>query len=685
MLIASRFRWAQCQLDTLEFCSSSEEIDQVLESLPKGLPATYEQILARIDERQRKNVWLVLVSLSFATCPLTIDQVANLLRIDPCHKPRTKPITIYHHRLLAACSSLVSTFSIVEDYEDDEDDEGFGVGSSKLHLRLAHLSVKEYLVSEGIKRSSVSGFWMSHGLGNRVLAELCISCLLQHDNIASFGRQTLDAFPFTTYAVENWAGHAKEANGEETGRKLLDHLIFELLHDPVPDVYLNCFRVSRRDFDFRTAVGLGFKGQLDWAEPNVLPSVIHRPEIQAEIRDLAIRVKRPSIALATEYNLWRAVKALLQAQQPGNDEMDEAMLMGLRGRANESLEVLVVLGKADVNSRRAHRHLSETAPLTLLERCRTLCSIRWLRAHGASMHPDPRFRHPLHRFCSCFGNVLWTCPTTRMTPPAEILACLLELEDNLLWTRPLTPMTPPAEIVAFLLESGAYPDTAFEHRYDTRPWVWLSTPLQQAAYRGDLDLVGILLDHGATLNLVQGRVGSCLHAAAIGGHHVTFCHLLAEGADIHAISERYGSVLWAAGHGGSPDIVKTCLEQGLCWKEFIDTKLESEWRTLDFESQENLTARIIQVSKERHSSLAEAMDSGMVSLDEGIRLARSFGLGDDVLDGLARIKEIEADLGFGLTPLQGKHLALLWDYPFQGPLSHAWRVSSGRLLEETTN
>ncbi len=624
--MVSRFRWAQCQLDTLEFCSSSEEIDQVLESLPNGLPATYERILARVDERQFRNVWLVLLSLAFAARPLTIDQVANLLRIDPRLKLPTKKITIYHSRLLAACSSLVSTFSSTGDLKAVS-------GSPKAYLRLAYLSVKEYLLSEEIKRSSVGAFWMSRGLGNRVMAELCISCLLQNDNVLSFGRQTLDTFPLTTYAAESWELHVGEANDEAGGRELLDRLLFSFVHESSPDVHLNRLRVSGGTFHIKTSAGMVRFGP-PWYDAAIPPSVVHS-EIEPELRALVTRIWGSTLSMATRHNLWRTVEAILRARQPSQAEMDDAMSVGLESHAYDALESLVAFGKADVNSRSGFGEA-----LTLLERCETPRSVRWLVAHGAVIHPDPRFRHPLHTLCS--GTTRLNLGHPSATARDDVVACLLEL--------------------------GADPDTAFEYRYGSRPGVWLSTPLQQAAYDGELNLVGILLDNGATINLVQGRVGSGLHAAAIGGRDIVFRHLLAKGADIHAVGDQYGSVLWAAGYGGSKDIVKTCLEQGLCWDEFIDVKLEGtrgrEWKTLDCDTQEQLITRVIKVSKERHSSLAEAILHGMVSLDEAIQLGRSFGIDDEVLDELGRTRTWEAPDSPRLR-LRGKKLTVLWNYPFQ--------------------
>ncbi|KAK4197786.1 hypothetical protein QBC40DRAFT_299004 [Triangularia verruculosa] len=80
-----RFRWVQFQLDALEIRTSSNDIDDVLSSLPQDLPATYE----------RKQ-------------DLKVGQFSDVLLINPNGSPRIRNVGIYWNRLLTACSSLVS-------------------------------------------------------------------------------------------------------------------------------------------------------------------------------------------------------------------------------------------------------------------------------------------------------------------------------------------------------------------------------------------------------------------------------------------------------------------------------------------------------------------------------------------------------------------------------------------------
>lgn len=563
--------------------------------------------MARVDKKQFRSVWTVLVSLAFATKPLTIDEMINILRVDPRAKPPTKAINIYHKKLLIFCSSLVFTFSAAA-----LDRESQRLGSPKIHLRLAHLSVKEYLVSEEIKQSAVAAFEISHGLGNRVMAELCLGCLLQNDNVLQFGRQTLEAYPFTLYAAENWEKHASEANGEENGRDLIDHLFLEFLNGHTPDPYVNCARAAGGNMLVSTTVAdILFKPpwfqdakyvsrRVD--EPGPIPgsthatalrSLITHSELQAEFRTL---VKPFLLSYATSLNLWRTVKTLLHTQCTTADNLDQAMHEGLRTHAYDSLEVLVTHGKANVNSRD-----TETGR-TLLERCETPSAARWLVAHGAALQPDPHFCPALHTFCHKRAVI-------RDGDPAGFSTAM----------------------VATLLELGADANTVFETRCSGG--AWLSTPLQIAAYRGNIGVVRALLKHGADVHRVEGRIGSSLYAAALGGWNGVVKLLLSKGADIHAVSGIYGSVLLAAGHGARRDNVKTCFQQGACWDDFIDASLENvrghPWKTLDHETQEYLVAQIIRVSHERHGNLAERVREGFMTLDGAIELARRFGLGNE--------------------------------------------------------
>ena len=84
----SRFRWVQCQIDTLDKCTSVSEIRRVLESLPEGLEETYRRILIAIDRRledsclvRRGLMWLVT-----ALRPMRLRELLEGVTIDPTRR-----------------------------------------------------------------------------------------------------------------------------------------------------------------------------------------------------------------------------------------------------------------------------------------------------------------------------------------------------------------------------------------------------------------------------------------------------------------------------------------------------------------------------------------------------------------------------------------------------------------------
>ena len=88
------------------------------------------------------------------------------------------------------------------------------------------------------------------------------------------------------------------------------------------------------------------------------------------------------------------------------------------------------------------------------------------------------------------------------------------------------------------------------------------TALTVAAFVGDKGIVLLLLDRGASINLVGGKYGTALAAAASGGSGYIVHLLLDRGADIDMVGGFYGTALAAAAFGGNIDIVQQLLNGG---------------------------------------------------------------------------------------------------------------------------
>ena len=129
--------------------------------------------------------------------------------------------------VLNLCSSLV----IVSDKKDT------GQIDSKiesLEVRLAHNSVKDYLVSRHIKSGPSAQFALEAELSHSVMAECCLVYLLQSHS--RFNKEMLREFPLAPYAAQFWTehySHCKASNGY-----LLDRLALQLF--TAKSAYRNC-------------------------------------------------------------------------------------------------------------------------------------------------------------------------------------------------------------------------------------------------------------------------------------------------------------------------------------------------------------------------------------------------------------------------------------------------------------
>ncbi|KZP10819.1 hypothetical protein FIBSPDRAFT_800859, partial [Athelia psychrophila] len=126
------FRWVALQLDELMECVSREELEQQLKSLPKGLDETYARILSR--SARPKHLRIFLQCLAFSRRAMTVHEIAEVATVDF----DSSELPVYNGRLRYTDPSKVVNicYGLVTEVD------GF--------VKLAHFSVKEYLISETI-------------------------------------------------------------------------------------------------------------------------------------------------------------------------------------------------------------------------------------------------------------------------------------------------------------------------------------------------------------------------------------------------------------------------------------------------------------------------------------------------------------------------------------------------------
>lgn len=150
----SRFRWVVCQIDSLKRCICPRDVRDVLKNLPKTLDDFYARTLRGIDESYRPMTIRALQWLTFSKRPLLIEELAEVVLINPQTTPafdRTERL-FHSHDILRVLSSLATVHTLKPwDFHADTSLE-------TQEIRLAHFSVKEYLISKRPKPADLSQF-----------------------------------------------------------------------------------------------------------------------------------------------------------------------------------------------------------------------------------------------------------------------------------------------------------------------------------------------------------------------------------------------------------------------------------------------------------------------------------------------------------------------------------------------
>jgi len=213
----------------LKACLTVVELRKRLRALPKTLEDTYDGILLRIEESHRQSTLKILQWLAFAAMPVTIEEAAEVVAVDLGTEPSFNPdLRLFNPRdVMTLCSSLVirESISAKEVWETSrtanapylEEYSNFHRTDREV-IRLAHLSVKDYLISDRIKTGKAHHFAIDAKLSNTFIAQTCLVCLLTSTIPLEYwdthGIQNASIkWPLYPYAAHFWPFHVK-ASGE---------------------------------------------------------------------------------------------------------------------------------------------------------------------------------------------------------------------------------------------------------------------------------------------------------------------------------------------------------------------------------------------------------------------------------------------------------------------------------------
>ncbi|KAF8514298.1 hypothetical protein JB92DRAFT_2677115, partial [Gautieria morchelliformis] len=235
------FRWVVCQLDALRKCKTPAALKKALTHLPKTLNETYDRILAAIDEDDKQNALSLLQWLAFSFNTLSLDQAVEVIATDP--DAIDEPLFDQSRRfqdpqdILAICSSLV-TITFWEDSSNSDHNDNSILSTEAGEIRLAHFSVREYLISEHLRRSTamLSCYYFNEKLAHVFIAKTCLAYLLQFDQDNGVNWNTTRFYPLSHYATNNWMKHA---GWDPTGNSDDLHELIMTLLEPTSMVYIN--------------------------------------------------------------------------------------------------------------------------------------------------------------------------------------------------------------------------------------------------------------------------------------------------------------------------------------------------------------------------------------------------------------------------------------------------------------
>ena len=209
----TRFRWVTCQLDVLAKCTSLHQLRKALHSLPTTLEETYDRIFLCIGQESRDNAVKLLQWLAFSARPLTLLEMAEVFAIDrdevrfnPDQRPR-EPRTI-----LDICSTLITiSHTTVHKYYYGNPLRGLPASVVEPGiLSLAHLSVKEYIISQRVKDSY---YHLDKKLADFAISRDCLVYLLQFGTVDCLCDQSEASISFGRYAAKYWTNHAQSDDG----------------------------------------------------------------------------------------------------------------------------------------------------------------------------------------------------------------------------------------------------------------------------------------------------------------------------------------------------------------------------------------------------------------------------------------------------------------------------------------
>ncbi|KAL9095456.1 MAG: hypothetical protein Q9165_002327 [Trypethelium subeluteriae] len=521
---------------------SPDRVQHALGTLPATLDETYSRILTGLESQ--REALTALQWLAFSARPIEPFELAEACIVDPEAETQVNERKRFHWEQLSdLLPSLVTVTGMwrrsdskwTAEWESTElgsSAEGRGKRNPGT-IRLAHFSVKEFLVSEEITRGKAAAFSIQAGLANSFIVRSCIAYITFYAE--SPKRLSWDGdfstFPLIKYACENWHLHYGRS-ADQNSTQMVD----TLMHRLTSDLWLtSAHSISVLDsplgylpFDVRVpqasllyyAAFLGFEALVARL---LCFSSSHEVNARGGVYGTALQAASRG---GSEYIVERLLHAGADVDLV-EGKYGTALQAAVR-HGHEHIVRLLISHGADVNLKGGqYGYALSTAIFFKRESVFHL-----LLARGAAVRPSPDESdewQPMY-IVTCTGQ-------------CEFLKHMLEKDETaseVAWYNYLLYhglVSDREDSVKLLQEAGARINGLDCHG---------KSALYKASVSGDQSFVKELLDNGADIDALGGPRGTALHIAASEGELDLVKLLLANGADVNIQGGYYGTALQAA-------------------------------------------------------------------------------------------------------------------------------------------
>jgi ankyrin repeat protein len=554
--------------------------------------------LCNIDEEYSQDAFKILQWLAYSARPLRIEEVAEVVAVEIDDSPRFHPENrlLEPRDVLTICSALVTAATRTMQCRLSSNTY------EAVELRLAHYSVKEFLLSDRVKTGPASRFCIWKYAEPRI-AQTCLAYLLHFERPIPWGLDSVDKFkfPLALYAAEYWPHHARAAGND---MHVINQLCMQLLQAG-SNVYMNWIRLFDPDWRYsdRTdntetmAAPLYYSSLIGLAEPTRLllelgadvniQGARYGNALQAASVNGHVTIVRQLVNSGADVNAqagyWDKTPLAAASYNGHNTIVDYLIESGANVDSHSkkswtALEAASAGGHETIVQRLLKIGASSGNALTAAARAGHDVIIQLLLKSGAHVGNRKSVNEALR---TASGGGHYTICQQLIIAGADVNAPGGELGNA------LQAAASGGEdcIVKLLLEAGAEIDSSTGEEFYGEPWeVWgtagrpdevqyyspgpnsgagyFGTALQAAAYGGNGSTVRLLLTSGANCDIQGGWYNNALHAAAAQGHNAIVQQLLESGADVNIQGGYYGNALQAAAGSGHEAMVRLLLENG---------------------------------------------------------------------------------------------------------------------------